>query len=248
LEVLENSEAFTEEDGDLAFSHTKVVLKGDSQYFYAISNRRYRHVSEIDPFTLDLTPIHGSQVWPVFPANFTRAPEPLPQNCYIKRPTLLYYGDTKASTEISTVLLHEAQICEILKKSPHPSIAKYLGCLVDDGRITGLCFLRYRANLSQIVRNTQPFDRKLCLRSIRLGIEHLHKLRLIHCDINPANILSDGDSFVISDFDSCTREGDELGLKAGTRGWTKDDFRIAKRENDLYGLSKIEEFLSLEAI
>jgi serine/threonine protein kinase len=85
------------------------------------------------------------------------------------------------------------------------------------------------------------------LRSIRMGIEHLHELGLIHCDITPYNILSDQDDFVIGDFDSCTKEGTELGLKAGTKGWTKDEYKIARREMDFYGLSKIEEFLSLRA-
>ena len=66
---------------------------------------------------------------------------------------------------------------------------------------------------------------------------------MIHCDITPYNVLSDQDDFVVGDFDSCTKEGDELGLKAGTIGWTNDEFRIARPENDYYGLSKIEEFL-----
>jgi hypothetical protein len=51
------------------------------------------------------------------------------------------------------------------------------------------------------------------------------------------------ESFVIGDFDSCTPEGQKLGLKAGTKGWTKEEFCVATREMDWYGLSRIEEEL-----
>jgi serine/threonine protein kinase len=67
----------------------------------------------------------------------------------------------------------------------------------------------------------------------------MHKLGLVHNDLNPSNIMMDGDNPVIIDFDSCKREGDELGSKAGTDGWTLDGQDHAMRENDLYSLSKI---------
>lgn len=244
--MLEQSQAFAEKDGDLEYSHTKFILKKGSQYFYAITNRRYHDMSAIDPLTLDLASIHPSQLWPEIPAaGLTRAPEPLPQDSYFKRPSLLHCDDTEASPTgiISTLLLHEAQICEIVAKSPHPNIAQYLGCVVDHGRITGLCFRKYGLNLSQRVHDTHAFSKKSCLKSIRRGIDHLHTLGIIHCDINPSNILSNGDDFVIGDFDSCAREGEKLGLKAGTIGWTRDNFQFARRENDLYGLGKIQGFL-----
>jgi hypothetical protein len=107
MEVCEQSEAFVEEDGDLAFSHTKIILREGYQYYYAITSRRYLTTSEVDPLQLDPTPIPASQIWPPFPTHFTRAPEPLPQDCYVKRPSLLYYGDTEASTELSSLLLEE---------------------------------------------------------------------------------------------------------------------------------------------
>ena len=67
MEVLEYSEAFAEEEGGLKFSYTKVILRRESQYFYATTNHRYRNASEIDQATLDLTPIPPSQIWPIFP-------------------------------------------------------------------------------------------------------------------------------------------------------------------------------------
>lgn len=52
-----------------------------------------------------------------------------------------------------------------------------------------------------------------------------------------------GDTPIIVRFDSCGREGEKLGLKAGTRGWTSKDFKFVRRENDQNGLSKIRDFL-----
>lgn len=54
---------------------------------------------------LDLVPIPASQIWPPFPTHFARAPEPLPQDCYVKRPSLL-----EASTELSSRLLNDAEV------------------------------------------------------------------------------------------------------------------------------------------
>jgi len=140
--------------------------------------------------------------------------------------------------------LNEAEVCEILRAFPHPNIARYLGCIVENNRITGLCFVKYGMNLlERVTKDSRPFDIDLCLRGIQKGIQHLHSLDLIHCDLNPTNILIDGDTLVIGDFDSCQRKGEKLGFKAGTRGWTSQDFKFARPKNDEYGLSKIRDFL-----
>jgi serine/threonine protein kinase len=244
MEVCEQNEAWVERDGDWVFSHTKIILKKDDQYFVATSMHRYRSAADVNLADLDLISIPASKIWPQYPEHFKRAPTPIPENCYVKRPSLLYYGDTEASTRLSEHILHEAQICEILQASPHPNIARYLGCLVDNGRITGLCFVKYDMTLSQRVSQaSQPFDAKHLLQCIREGVRHLHSLGIIHCDLNPTNILMWGESAVIADFDSCQMKGKKLGLKAGTRGWTSDNFKYALAENDQYGLSLIEEYL-----
>ncbi|KAF1992731.1 serine/threonine-protein kinase-like protein [Amniculicola lignicola CBS 123094] len=245
MEVCEQNEAFIEEDGDLKFSHTKIICRVDDQYFYAITDRRYHFIADIDPVTLNHISIPASQIWPPFPMGFTQAPDPLPLNCHIKRPALIHYGDTEASSKFSCLLSNETEVCEILRKSPHPNIAYYYGCVVHNGRITGLCFARYGENLLERVNNdSRDLNADLCLRKIQSGISHLHSLGLIHCDINPMNVVMDGDTPVIVDFDSCRREGERLGFKAGTRGWTDESFTVARRENDQYGLSMIRDFLS----
>jgi serine/threonine protein kinase len=74
-------------------------------------------------------------------------------------------------------------------------------------------------NLSErMTKDSRPFDIDLYLRGIQKGIQHLHSLDLIHYDLNPTNILMDGDTPVIRDFDSYQRKGEKLGFKARTRG------------------------------
>jgi len=241
MEICEQSETFLEEHGDVAFSHTKIILREGNQYYYAITSRRYTATSKVDIHELDLVPIPASQIWPSFPTQFGRAPEPLPQDCFVKRPSLLGYGYTEEdSNDVSSLLLNEAEVCEILRASPHPNIAQYLGCLVENDKIMGLCFVKYGMNLyERVTEDTRPFDTDVFFQGIQEGIRHLHSLGLIHCDINPANIVMDGDTPVIVDFDSCRRNGEKLGIKAGTPDWTREDFEFARPENDEYGLSMI---------
>ncbi|KAF1958397.1 serine/threonine-protein kinase-like protein [Byssothecium circinans] len=241
MEVVDFAEVF--DDQDDIFSHTEVILKKGQEHYRAVTTGRFDNASEIALETLDCHLIPLSYIQPTFPPNLTRAPEPLPPNTYVKRPSLYCF-----SPSTKDVVLHEAQMCEILRKSSHPNIAEYIGCLVEDGRIAGLCFRQYGANLLNLKREGHTFDREACLRDIKEGITHLHRLGIIHCDINPMNIFSDPvhGSFVIGDFDSCALEDQELGMKIGTKGWTKEGFCIAKREMDWYGLSRIEEELFSE--
>jgi len=241
LEILESSEAWEEVDGCFEFSHVKVIIREGPQYFYARSYRR-APPTEIDLATLELHRIPTSDIWPCFPQHLTPAPQPLPTDVFVKRSSLLHYGDSLASTSTSKLVLQEAQICEFLTQFPHPNIARYLGCEVENGLITGLCFEKYGCTLYEKIKNAHTIDTAACLRSIEEGMKHLHSLGLVHGDLNPHNVLSRRKSFVITDFDSCTRQGEPIGLKGGTEGWTLD-CTTAEFNNDLHGLSKIEQLL-----
>ncbi|KAL6798892.1 kinase-like domain-containing protein [Trichoderma sp. SZMC 28013] len=248
MEICETGEMYIDKDDDLAFDHTKVILKGaDDEFFYAKTNRRMSQVPQIDINSLHITRIPADHIWPLADAKFTRAPDPLPSTSYLKRPSLMYYEENaKDASEYSRQILTEIEACEILRRNPHPNIAQYLGCVVKDGRVRGLGFKRYSVTLSQLLRDGADFDKNHCLLGIKAGVRHLHDLGLVHNDLNPSNIMMDGDDAVIIDFDSCKREGDELGLKGGTHGWALEDQDYARRENDMHSLSKMEEAL-LEA-
>ncbi len=155
MEIIEQSEAFVGEGDSMTFSHSKVILKEGYRYFYARTKSRG---VDTDPSTLDPHLIPASQIWPSFREGLTRAVEPVPAACYVKLPSLLDYGDMEASKNISSLILHEAEICETLRQHPHPYLAQYLGCVVDsEGRITGLCFVKYRKTLfDNMHRNQVP--------------------------------------------------------------------------------------------
>ncbi|POR37904.1 Uncharacterized protein TPAR_01898 [Tolypocladium paradoxum] len=120
------------------------------------------------------------------------------------------YGDAVASFEAGAHLLNEAAVCEVLKKHPHPNVIRYFGCVVEDGRIKGLCFVKYQMTLLQRVRDSRPLDVDRCLQGIEERVNHLHGLGLIHNDLNPSNIMMDGDN-QSSSTDSCKSEGTRLG-------------------------------------
>jgi serine/threonine protein kinase len=71
----------------------------------------------------------------------------------------------------------------------------------------------------------------------------MHRLGLVHNDLNPANIMMDHGKPAIIDFDSCKREGDKLD-KGGSPLWALDnpEWR-SRRENDVYGLNKLRKAL-----
>ncbi len=122
-------------------------------------------------------------------------------------------------------------MCKLLVQHPHPNVAEYRGCVVEDNRIASLCFARYDITLSEKVSSGAPFDRAACLRGIEDGISHLHRLGLIHNNLNPSNIMVDagGANPVFIDFGSCRREMQEMGLKWGTPGFAMEDITLPTR-------------------
>ncbi|KAF1841497.1 uncharacterized protein K460DRAFT_168453 [Cucurbitaria berberidis CBS 394.84] len=240
MELCEQAQVFLEHGDDCHFDHTKIILRrADNEYFYAKTSLRIPQSSRIDVDQLETIPIPANHIWPLADPTFTRAPEPLPSTCYLKRPSFLYYDETANEQDYGRQILTEVEACEVLKLHPHPNVAQYMGCIVEAGRIRGLCFPKYCTTLSQMLKERSYFDRSRFLREIEAGVRHMHDLGLVHNDLNPSNIMMDGDNAVIIDFDSCKKEGDKLGTKIGTHGWTLDDVEYARRENDFYSLSLI---------
>ncbi|KAI1753983.1 kinase-like domain-containing protein [Xylaria castorea] len=240
LEICDDAACFVGDYPDCVYDHSRAVLRGpDDEYYYAeFPERLYRE--EIDIKKLNIVRIPPEHIWPLADPKFTRAPEPLPATCYHKRPNLLTYQGTENSHDVfPRTILIEAEACELLRKHPHPNIARYLGCVIKDGRIKGLCFDKYPVTLGKILDDGTPFNKDRCMRGIEAGVQHMHDLGLVHNDLNPENIMIDGDDPIIIDFDSCKLEGEEL-MKGGTYEWSTDESH-SKRSNDHYSLSKIRE-------
>lgn len=90
LDVLEMREGYeAAANGAFDFSGTLVVYRADDGLHHAVSKSRYSSPSEVhlDHLSNDIL-IPVAAYSPLFPPNFTRAPDPLPQHCYVKKPQL----------------------------------------------------------------------------------------------------------------------------------------------------------------
>ncbi|KAH6418241.1 hypothetical protein HBI14_097060 [Parastagonospora nodorum] len=158
--------------------------------------------------------------------------------------------EKKASHESRDLTLREIQTCRVLQECPHPNICGYRGVVVNNGLVTALMFDRYDMNLREFLysQRSNNMDIPKCIQEIKNGIDHIHSLGLVHCDIKPDNIFVHLASarFVVGDFDSVHREGQRLTLKTGTEGWAPleaDTNDLARREIDFYGLKMIQAWL-----
>jgi serine/threonine protein kinase len=241
MEIYEKGEIWDGDIDNLSYSYTKVILRKGDAFFYARTNTRL--TSPVNIEELDAIPIPIQDIWPPYSEDMTRAPTPIPVNCYVKNPSLLDCGsDVEPPT--STLVLAEARICENLKNYPHPNIAQYIGCITQGDRITGLCFEKYDMTLADCLLDRRYSVGRDVYHGIKCGIQHLHRLGLTHNDINPNNIMfkSDGTPVLI-DFDSCAYVGEKL-VKGG--GWEDQIYEYASPANDYAALKKIEEIIGIE--
>ncbi|KAH6630992.1 hypothetical protein B0J18DRAFT_422782 [Chaetomium sp. MPI-SDFR-AT-0129] len=261
IDVLEMNEAFEEIDGSFQFTGTLIVYNTHNGLHHARSIPRHSSPLEVKlEHLINVIPIPMPAHAPLFPSGFTRAPDLPPQKCYIKKPKLISYDricQGSQPNDIAESVLLEATVCELLKQHPHPNIAPYLGCQVADGRITGLCFPRYRRTLmeeadpgSHMKRDfrskyKRSKDYSAVLAGVESGLKHLHALGLVHNDINPSNIMLDGDKAVIIDFESCRRVGESLEDCGRTYEWYDEEVNTSLPQNDLDALEEIRIWLGV---
>lgn len=244
MQILQRAQVFGGTFDDPEFLHTAIVYSDDRNIFLAHVLDRISTDAKINIDELRGVLISPERVFPSFdPAAFNLCPNPTSSEIFVKRPNFLEYDQT--NNVICEVLLQEARICEALKNFRHVNIAEYLGCQVENSRITGRCFKKYEITLLDKMKKTNAsFDHRSCIEGIRSGIEHLHRHGYCHNDINPLNIMFDeNDTPIIIDFDSCQPEGDELGHKGGTIGWDIETSQKSQPWNDIHGLNKIQNYL-----
>lgn len=250
MKVVECVEAFKEQGDDWEFDHFATTLAEGTKIFRAQSARRYDLHQDIDIRDLDcpLVPLPPEDLWPPLTDDLTHAPHPIPDDAYAKRPTLFDYYPETSAFKPRELLLHEARICEFLRRHPHKHIASYLGCINDGGFITGLCYVKYNETLSdRLEDSSRPLNPDSCLMGVRQALDHLHSLGLVHNDVNPNNIMLDEqDVPILIDFNSCQWEGGSL-YGTGTPGWTDgSSWTSSERKNDDFGLKQLSEYLSQE--
>ncbi|KAF2177308.1 hypothetical protein K469DRAFT_742594 [Zopfia rhizophila CBS 207.26] len=181
-------------------------------------------------------------VLPLLTSNCAIAPNP--DQCYIKKPNLTSFDGRE---DLASLVLQELATCEIIRKQPHRNIATYHGCQASDGRIIGLCFERYRENLTDIINpghlNKSEFilsrDRAAEFGTCTASAESTTT------SINPANIMiSEDDTPVIIDFDSSSAPGTELDKSKRTYGWFDPHVRVSQKSNDFDALAELRVWLT----
>ncbi|KAF9024749.1 hypothetical protein BDZ89DRAFT_1068857 [Hymenopellis radicata] len=217
------------------FAFWSIVWTNGNDYFY----HRYPHrdlPEDICVLTRHAQIIPKTYYRVPPPPGLTPASVPPPDDSYVKAYKPIYVGDPEKlvnTSQLADDMIREARICQRLADSPHPNICEYRGFVEQDGLMTGLCFKRYGKDLHTAVTDGDEIDVDGVIQGIKRGLDHLHSLKLVHCDINPFNVVLGPDSqAVIIDFDSCYEEGTEIVGKGGR-----------KIRNDLYGMQKIEEWL-----
>lgn len=95
---------------------------------------------------------------------------------YLKAPNI---ASVAGNDTIAKGLLNEATINERLIKQPHPSLGVYLVCVVHNGLIVHLFFLKYVKDIftRTAMPNGQPTSQQECMTSIdhiTAAATHLH--------------------------------------------------------------------------
>lgn len=140
---------------------------------------------------------------------------------YVKKPQIEDYLDPDLEKDIG----HEIDVCEVLKRSAHPNLAAYHGCLAVSAKATGLLFKWYKCTLLELVNPQQLSKRHFIatgrplvnngmrdwMQRLRRAVGHLHDLGLVHNDISPANVMLDEDEQpVLIDLGSTCQLGSAL--------------------------------------
>jgi serine/threonine protein kinase len=203
-----------------------------------------------DPWHWDMPPrkIDPTRVYPAFNAvNMIIADENTPG--YEKKPSLLQAGNFLFEIPIlRDVTFREIHVCEALRPSRHPNICFYRGVQIESSLVTSLMFDRYHMTLREFLYKGHHIDIPRCTRDIRNGIQHMHSLGFVHCDIKPDNIFVDlqNQRFVVGGFDSVHCEGARLNLKVGTVVWVpkgEETADLARYQIDWYNLDMIKVWL-----
>ncbi|KAJ6127724.1 hypothetical protein N7471_008941 [Penicillium samsonianum] len=178
------------------------------------------------------------------------------EDCYLKAPDLIDF----LYSELEDNIQCELEVCEVLRRHPHPNIATYYGCREENGRATGLCFKRYKETLWGKVnpewlsknkfrasgREQVDDSLKHNFHAILEGIEHLHSLGLVHNDINPSNIMFDEHGVSVNiDFGSCRKIGESLETSGAgqTGGWHDPENGLVLEKNDLDAFGELKTWL-----
>ncbi|KAF1960950.1 hypothetical protein CC80DRAFT_580866 [Byssothecium circinans] len=193
-------------------------------------------------------------------------------NVYVKRPCILAKSPGYGTFPSVWAQLTERKISvgEVLARNPHPNVCQYLGVVTApppvSARITDIAYKRYSCDLQDFFNSgylRSPAQVWIIMQGLRAGLDHMHKLGFVHCDLNPTNVFlrtwtapetrsSPPNSVIfeaaIGDFDTVTRVGKVIEFKRAPDDWWPYELGIdfddpAAVEIDDACVKKTEEWL-----
>ncbi|KAG6125542.1 hypothetical protein E4U12_007243 [Claviceps purpurea] len=98
-------------DGNIVFNKTVMIIRGkDNEFFWATTKLKLTKTSTLDLEKLDKIAINLDAIRPLYSARLLRAPTPVPQDSYIKEPSLIDYKENLTEESIITkLILHEIE-------------------------------------------------------------------------------------------------------------------------------------------
>jgi len=250
MEIIQQKESFkfNEAAGRLMFSYLSVFAKQDGKLYYGKWRERFGKPETLDDLQ-EIKEVATEDVGPELKTTWS--------GVHVKTPHLF----TLLKPNVDQKIAREVEACEIIRKNPHPNIATYYGITEANGKVSGICFKRYVDNLHLTFnpahlskemfrergRDLVQGEMKHRLDGLLAGILHLHSLGLVHNDINTSNVKLDEDgNFILIDFDSCRRIGEDLEEESGagrTFGWHDPDVKTALPKNDLDAFEELRIWL-----
>ena len=195
---------------------------------------------------VQLSPVPSDEIYPLLLKHLkVWASKVNEEWMYIKRPNCRAYGQVRGSQTLAQEFLHEIQVYEQINTKQHRNLPQYHGCVVERGRVVGIVLDRYVCTLA-IRRGSMDHASCLeCFSGASAGVKHLHDIGLAHNDLNPTNVMFDGDgNTIITDFDSCAPEHVHL-VKTGTPGWSDGFAECSSFTNDELALKMLRKYLEL---
>lgn len=256
MEIIQRNEVWEYVDDGLQFSYQQFIVKiGEGEALY-VGKMKQRCETPTDMGQLiDVQELQMHDRGPEVKSEWTVVTV---EGCHVKHPKLREFVDTQLERRIA----HEIDVCELLRRHPHPHLATCHGCRVTRGRVDGLCFSKYSTDLARLLSpghlNKRAFlatgrpgveeGMRQGLVGIRSAVAHLHSLCIVHNDIKPANIMiDDAGRFILIDFDSWRAIGASLTTggtgKGSTYGWHDAAVTVATEKMDLDAVAEVETWL-----
>ena len=237
-----DEEEWDPEDHDLEFKCTQVFFQQGTSLFTATTNERESALATMDLSTLERTRIPLSEVYPPNEEKYTVAPDPLPEGVYIQRPDFTHYRSTGDQSWLADRLLKNVRVYEIVKADPHPNFAQYHGVIVEDGYVTGIALKEHDMVLGDrvdqgLVSMKDGFD---YYTGIEGAIRHLHKHGLTHGDVHTYNVMIDGPTAVLVNFDDSKMLDTPIGRDGTAAMWVTEGLQREAAVKDFEGLKEVK--------